>query len=150
MVHDLSHNLWAEPRQHSFWSQSGMCQTDSTQHSCMGYENILVIKLYYLYNQRLRYEITEVNNARVTLPNISLMSLALSPIYLSTIALDTTWVRTHFQFCLIRFFDIIQITKCGTIFGCLTLRKLASSWLATARASNVFPVPGKIQQVNQH
>ncbi len=45
-------------------------------------------------------------------PNISLMSLALSPMYLSTIALDTT------------------------------LRKLASNCFETALARRVFPVPG--------
>ena len=45
-------------------------------------------------------------------PNISLISLALSPMYLSTMALETT------------------------------LRKFASMLLAIALASNVFPVPG--------
>ena len=45
-------------------------------------------------------------------PNISRISRALSPMYLSTMADDTTF------------------------------RKLASSWLATALAKRVLPVPG--------
>ncbi len=53
-----------------------------------------------------RYKMT------IDVPNISLMSLALSPMYLSTIALDTT------------------------------LRKLASNCFETALARRVFPVPG--------
>lgn len=54
----------------------------------------------------------ELPNVSIShIPNISLMSLALSPMYLSTMALETTF------------------------------RKLASSCLATARASSVLPVP---------
>ena len=61
------------------------------------------------YGMGRRRELPNVSISHI--PNISLMSLALSPMYLSTMALETTF------------------------------RKLASSCLATARASSVLPVP---------